>query len=242
MDQKDMIYQSQFNWLQERMARKGRTKPSHLAGQQVNLSEPLRTHLESAAEDLPGMQLCFWVFLAECRLFREFCKYQRPCPSILLTSREDVADCILGAEDENIFPGLLLEAPSSLPPASGQILLPALRHPPRDGVNSVTGLPFGARIFRHPDAYPMMSGENMTYIKKFNDNFPVLRVRFERLPGLGVAVWVEVKRGLAATPENLEARDACMSGLINYIGTPDNKVLPNIVDFYRMNFLLFYPV
>lgn len=110
-----------------------------------------------------------------------------------------MADRILGAENENIFPGILLEAPSSLPPASGQILLPALRHPPRDGVNSVTGLPFGARIFPHPDAYPMMSGENMTYIKKFNDKFPVPRVRFERLPGLCVMVWVEVNRGLAAT-------------------------------------------
>lgn len=82
----------------------------------------------------------------------------------------------------------------------------------------------------------------MTYIKEFNGNFPVLRVRFERLPGLGLVVWVEVKRGLAATPKNLEARDACMSGLINYIGTPDNKRLPNIASFYRTNSLLFHPV
>jgi hypothetical protein len=155
---------------------------------------------------------------------------------------EDVADCVLGAEGENIFPGLTQEAPSSLPPPPGQILLPALRHPPRDGVNSAIGLPFAARIFRHPDAYLMMLRESMTYIKKFNDNFPVLRIRFGSLPGLGMIVWVEVKRDLAAAPENLESRDACMSGLINYIGTPESQVLPNIVEFYEMDFSLFHPV
>jgi len=153
-----------------------------------------------------------------------------------------MADGTPGIENERIFPGRLRKAPSSLPPSSGQPFLPGLYHPPRDGLDSVTGLPFGARIFRHRDAYPMMSGENMSYIKKFNNYFPVLRVRFERLPGLGVVVWVEVKRGLAATPENLEVRDACMSGLINYIGTPGNQILPNIVDFYQMNFVLFHPI
>jgi hypothetical protein len=87
-----------------------------------------------------------------------------------------------------------------------------------------------------------MSGENMSYIKKFKNNFPVLRVRFERLPRLGMVVWVELKLGLEETPENLDAQDSCMSGLINYIGTPEDQVLPNIVEFYEINFLLFHPV
>jgi hypothetical protein len=153
-----------------------------------------------------------------------------------------VADRTPGVEDERIFPGWPRKAPSSLPPSPGPIYLPGLYHPPRDGLDTVTGLPFGARIFRHRDAYPTMSGENMTYTKRFKSYFPALLVRLERLLGFGVVVWVEVKGGLAATVENLEARDACMSGLINYIGIPGSQVLPNIVEFYAMNFLLFHPV
>jgi hypothetical protein len=153
-----------------------------------------------------------------------------------------MADETSGVEDERIFPGRLRKAPSSLSPGPGRMYLPGLYHPPRDGLDTVTGIQFGARIFRHRDAYPMISGENMRYIKRFNSYFPTLLVRFERLPGLGVVVWVEVKLGLAATVENFEARDACISGLINYIGIPGSQVLPNIVDFYQMNFLLFHPV
>jgi hypothetical protein len=78
MAQNDITYQSQLTWLQDRMARKGRTNPPDLAGQKVDVLDALRRHLRLATEYHSGAQLCFLVFFTESRLFSEFCKPQKP--------------------------------------------------------------------------------------------------------------------------------------------------------------------
>jgi UDP-N-acetylenolpyruvoylglucosamine reductase len=59
----------------------------------------------------------------------------------------------------------------------------------------------------------------------------MLWVRFKRVVGLGVVVWVEIRAGRPVTALNAAAQEACVSGLINYFGIPSTDPLPNVVQF-----------
>jgi len=86
---------------------------------------------------------------------------------------------------------LITRVPTCKPPPNSGSLIPENTRHPLPSLDSVTGLPVGARIFRHPDAYPMLSGKDMGYLLEFNYHFPVLLVRFERATDRSLLVWVD---------------------------------------------------